>query len=76
MYIYRYMMFVILLSLSSIMPVVYFHVRYVSRKGEWLSIPPGWLCYLAPEIMRALQARNPQEHDLPFNKGSDVYAFG
>ncbi|ELU07085.1 hypothetical protein CAPTEDRAFT_228240 [Capitella teleta] len=45
-----------------------------NRKGEWLSIPPGWLCYLAPEVIRSLQAFN--HMDLPFSKASDVYAFG
>ncbi|KAJ9587394.1 hypothetical protein L9F63_019095 [Diploptera punctata] len=48
-----------------------------NRKGDGLSIPPGWLCYLAPEIIRSLRVR--QKHDeeeLPFTKASDVYAFG
>ncbi len=56
-----------------------------------MSIPKGWLCYLAPEIMRALRV-NPDgtsgdgngggnmsggaEDDLPFTKASDVFAFG
>jgi hypothetical protein len=47
------------------------------RKGNGLNIPPGWLCYLAPEIIRSLRVR--QKHDeeeLPFTKASDVYAFG
>ena len=26
------------------------------RSGGWLYIPAGWLCYLAPEIMRSLSA--------------------
>lgn len=47
-----------------------------SRKGRWLSIPPGWLCYLAPEIMRSLRAGNQREMDLPFTDASDIYAFG
>lgn len=48
-----------------------------NRKGNGLNIPPGWLCYLAPEIIRSLRVR--QKHDeeeLPFTKASDVYAFG
>ena len=40
-----------------------------------MSIPEGWLCYLAPEIMRNLRVQ-PDEGGLPFNKASDVYAFG
>ncbi|XP_063222865.1 kinase suppressor of Ras 2 [Bacillus rossius redtenbacheri] len=50
---------------------------YGNRKGNGLSIPPGWLCYMAPEIIRSLKAQ--QKHDeeeLPFSKASDVYAFG
>ncbi|XP_049776476.1 kinase suppressor of Ras 2 [Schistocerca cancellata] len=50
---------------------------YGNRKGDGLSIPPGWLCYLAPEIVRSLRARQkPDEEELPFTKASDVYAFG
>ncbi|PSN43929.1 hypothetical protein C0J52_03779 [Blattella germanica] len=47
------------------------------QNRDGLSIPPGWLCYLAPEIIRSLRVR--QKHDeeeLPFTKDSDVYAFG
>ncbi|XP_066159270.1 kinase suppressor of Ras 2 [Euwallacea fornicatus] len=43
---------------------------------ESLSIPPGWLCYLAPEMMRALDAHRFHEKELPFSRSSDVYAFG
>uniref|UniRef100_A0A182QS55 Uncharacterized protein n=1 Tax=Anopheles farauti TaxID=69004 RepID=A0A182QS55_9DIPT len=41
-----------------------------------LGIPDGWLCYLAPELMRNLTAYRPIEGDLPFSKASDIYAFG
>ncbi|XP_013405438.1 kinase suppressor of Ras 2 [Lingula anatina] len=44
-------------------------------KGDFLVIPPGWLCYLSPEIMRSLHAGERNE-DLPFSEHSDVYAFG
>ncbi|XP_023215150.1 kinase suppressor of Ras 1-like isoform X2 [Centruroides sculpturatus] len=48
-----------------------------NRKGEWLTIPKGWLCYLAPEVIHSLRAGNQQEgDDLPFSTASDVYAFG
>nr|CAI5823630.1 unnamed protein product [Callosobruchus analis] len=47
-----------------------------NRKSDSLGIPPGWLCYLAPEIMWSLQAHNPHDVELPFSKASDVYAFG
>ena len=54
-----------------------------------MSIPKGWLCYLAPEIMKCLRV-NPsggdEENnassagggggDLPFTKASDMFAFG
>ncbi|XP_054733881.1 kinase suppressor of Ras 2 [Anastrepha obliqua] len=41
-----------------------------------LGVPNGWLCYLAPELMRALMPRKPTEEILPFSKASDVYSFG
>nr|XP_023017146.1 kinase suppressor of Ras 2 isoform X1 [Leptinotarsa decemlineata] len=47
-----------------------------NRKSDSLGIPPGWLCYLAPEIMRSLHAHQPHDEELPFSKASDVYAFG
>ncbi|XP_018561202.1 kinase suppressor of Ras 2 isoform X2 [Anoplophora glabripennis] len=47
-----------------------------NRKLDSLGIPPGWLCYLAPEIMRSLHAHQPHDEELPFSKASDVYAFG
>ncbi|XP_073984311.1 kinase suppressor of ras isoform X1 [Rhodnius prolixus] len=48
-----------------------------TRKGDGLSIPPGWLCYLAPEIVRSLRAhQKPEDDDLPFSKSTDIYAFG
>lgn len=46
------------------------------RKGDSLGIPPGWLCYLAPELVRSLHAHQAHNEDLPFGKASDVYAFG
>lgn len=48
------------------------------RKGDWLPIPRGWLSYLAPEIMRKLNAH--QDYELNntqyFTFSSDIYAFG
>lgn len=46
-----------------------------------MSIPKGWLCYLAPEIMRALRVAPPDNNsdekaDLPFTKQSDIFAYG
>ena len=45
-----------------------------------MSIPKGWLCYLAPEIMQTLRVQPSESgapcEDLPFTKASDVYAFG
>ncbi|XP_063395832.1 kinase suppressor of Ras 2-like isoform X1 [Mytilus trossulus] len=46
-----------------------------NRKGEWLNISPGWLCYLAPEVIRQLQPLS-GKLDLPFSEKSDIYAFG
>ncbi|KAM0728626.1 Kinase suppressor of Ras 1 [Formica fusca] len=50
---------------------------YGNRKGNGLNIPPGWLCYLAPEIVRRLRPQqNRDQEELPFTAASDVYAFG
>lgn len=50
---------------------------FINRKGNVLSIPPGWLCYLAPEIVRRLKPQeNRDQEELPFTEASDVYAFG
>lgn len=56
-----------------------FHVTKICRgkkKDDWLSVPRGWLCYLAPELIRALKALQHSNMDLPFTKMSDLYAFG
>ncbi|XP_025832315.1 kinase suppressor of Ras 2 [Agrilus planipennis] len=47
-----------------------------NKKSEALGIPPGWLCYLSPEIMRSLKAHQSYDDELPFSNASDVYAFG
>ncbi|XP_045112636.1 kinase suppressor of Ras 2-like isoform X2 [Portunus trituberculatus] len=47
-----------------------------SRRGNWLCIPPGWLCYLSPEVMRNLRVVQRQDDALPFTTYSDVYCFG
>jgi kinase suppressor of Ras 2 len=48
-----------------------------NRKGDWLTIPKGWLCYLAPEMIRCLRINSQQENEeLPFSTATDVYAFG
>lgn len=48
-----------------------------NRHVDRLQIPPGWLCYLSPEIIRSLQAGAAYaQTDLPFSENSDVYAFG
>jgi kinase suppressor of Ras 2 len=47
---------------------------------DCMSIPEGWLCYLAPEIMRTLRVRPDENGEdtftRAFTKASDVYAFG
>jgi len=43
---------------------------------DWMSIPAGWLCYLAPEVIRELRIHQKASEDLPFTRASDVYAFG
>jgi kinase suppressor of Ras 2 len=44
--------------------------------SECMSIPAGWLCYLAPEVIRELRVHQTRGEDLPFTRSSDVYAFG
>ncbi|MBN3315695.1 KSR2 Kinase, partial [Atractosteus spatula] len=46
-----------------------------SRREDKLRIPNGWLCHLAPEIIRQLSP-DTEEDKLPFSKQSDVFAFG
>lgn len=57
-----------------------------------LAVPAGWLCYLAPELVRALTPTPPpaaaatppsasavavqQQQQLPFSRAADVFAFG
>ena len=50
----------------------YFHFR----QNHSLCIPSGWLCYLAPEIIRSLKVGYQLDENLPFSKASDVFAFG
>ncbi|KAL5112976.1 Kinase suppressor of Ras 2 [Taenia crassiceps] len=47
----------------------------LAKCGNYVHIPPNWLCYVAPEIMRALNIGNPA-NELPFTPESDVFAFG
>ncbi|XP_034951700.1 kinase suppressor of Ras 2 [Chelonus insularis] len=50
---------------------------YGNRKSHGLSIPPGWLCYLAPEIVRKLRPQQTRDQEeLSFTEASDIYAFG
>lgn len=48
------------------------------RGVPWLTIPPGWLCYLSPEIICDLRPAHlcHEREQLPFTMQSDVYAFG
>lgn len=52
-----------------------FYYLIFHRKGDWLHISPGWLCYLSPEVIRCLHSGR-SKVDLPFSEKSDVYAFG
>ncbi|XP_039987375.1 kinase suppressor of Ras 1-like isoform X2 [Xiphias gladius] len=45
------------------------------RRKNVLRIPQGWICYLAPEIVRKMSPEV-DEDQLPFSKAADVYAFG
>ncbi|KAL2095726.1 hypothetical protein ACEWY4_007874 [Coilia grayii] len=45
------------------------------RREDQLKLPHGWICYLAPEIVRRM-GPGVNENCLPFSKAADVYAFG
>ncbi|KAK3521229.1 hypothetical protein QTP70_001038 [Hemibagrus guttatus] len=45
------------------------------RRENELKLPHGWICYLAPEIVRKMSPGN-NEDRLPFSNAADVYAFG
>lgn len=47
---------------------------YDCDKG--LGISCGWLCYLAPELIKKLKPFRPANEDLPFTRASDAFAFG
>uniref|UniRef100_A0A3B3S155 Kinase suppressor of ras 1 n=1 Tax=Paramormyrops kingsleyae TaxID=1676925 RepID=A0A3B3S155_9TELE len=49
-------------------------VREGGRQNE-LRLPRGWVCYLAPEIVRRMRP-GVSEDRLPFSSAADVYAFG
>ena len=48
---------------------------HFSRRDDKLRIQNGWLCHLAPEIIRQLSP-DTEEDKLPFSKHSDVFALG
>lgn len=50
--------------------------KLVYDENLGLAIPYGWLCYLAPELIRNLKPFRPINEDLPFTKASDAFAFG
>ncbi|XP_008003059.1 kinase suppressor of Ras 2 [Chlorocebus sabaeus] len=50
-------------------------VLQAGRREDKLRIQNGWLCHLAPEIIRQLSP-DTEEDKLPFSKHSDVFALG
>lgn len=51
----------------------------IAKSGSYVHVPPNWLCYVAPETIRALNigcADSEAASDLPFTPESDVFAFG
>ncbi|XP_019362161.1 PREDICTED: kinase suppressor of Ras 2 [Gavialis gangeticus] len=50
-------------------------VKVKIRRENKLRIQNGWLCHLAPEIIRQLSP-DTEEDKLPFSKHSDVFALG
>ncbi|KAI1232894.1 hypothetical protein IHE44_0006076, partial [Lamprotornis superbus] len=51
------------------------HGSVSGRRENKLRIQNGWLCHLAPEIIRQLSP-DTEEDKLPFSKHSDVFALG
>uniref|UniRef100_A0ABI7Z4W2 Kinase suppressor of ras 2 n=1 Tax=Felis catus TaxID=9685 RepID=A0ABI7Z4W2_FELCA len=51
------------------------HLAIITRREDKLRIQNGWLCHLAPEIIRQLSP-DTEEDKLPFSKHSDVFALG
>lgn len=47
-----------------------------NRHSDKLTVPKGWLCYLAPEIIRILSPYSHENLDLPFSFSTDIFAFG
>ncbi|KAM7532872.1 hypothetical protein Aperf_G00000128549 [Anoplocephala perfoliata] len=47
----------------------------LAKCGSYVHVPPNWLCYVAPEIMRVINICDPN-CQLPFTPESDVFAFG
>ncbi|MFT7800244.1 kinase suppressor of Ras 1-like isoform X1 [Arapaima gigas] len=45
------------------------------RRDNELRLPRGWICYLAPEIVRRMRPGSTEDR-LPFSSAADVYAFG
>lgn len=41
-----------------------------------LHIPNNWLCYLAPELLRALKQNEPMQYEGQLSKKSDIFSFG
>ncbi|BHF58029.1 3-dehydrosphinganine reductase [Sparganum proliferum] len=51
----------------------------IAKSGSYVHVPPNWLCYVAPETIRALNigcVDSEAASDLPFTPESDVFAFG
>ena len=41
-----------------------------------MSIPAGWLCYLAPEVISELRIHQAGSEDLPFTRSVTVCSLG
>lgn len=60
---------------SLLPPALTFSALCTCRRENKLRIQNGWLCHLAPEIIRQLSP-DTEEDKLPFSKHSDVFALG
>lgn len=59
---------------------VFNYVRLYKKAkwGNYLNIPPFWLCYVAPEVIHSLSMSYSASttNELPLTPSSDVFAFG
>lgn len=53
-----------------------FSATKLQYASNGLHIPNNWLCYLAPELLRALKQSQPMQYEAQLSKASDIFSFG